>query len=109
MNECHALNWWRLLGHGASMKNGYAYNEMITKFDMSDTLLGIAFCRYHQETESLSVCVCGRHTAQFVYEPTGWQSTFQVLRRKSEILLAYIRQCVAALVDRELINTYIEN
>ena len=55
------------------------------------------------------MCVCGRYTAQFVYEPTGWQSTFQVLRRKSEILLAYIRQCVAALVDRELIKTYIEN
>ena len=37
-------------------KNGYAYNEMIAKFDMSDTLLSIAFCRSHQEAESLSVC-----------------------------------------------------
>ena len=39
------------------MKNGYAYNEMIAKFDMSDTLLSIAFCRYHQEAEFSSVCM----------------------------------------------------
>ena len=39
------------------MNNGYAYNEMIAKFDMSDTLLNIAFCRYHQEAQSLSVCM----------------------------------------------------
>ena len=41
------------------MKNGYAYNEMIAKFDMSDTLLSIAFCRYHQESRILK-CVCMR-------------------------------------------------
>ena len=40
---------------------------------------------------------------------TSSSSSSPMLRRKSEILLAYTRQCVAALVDRELIKTYIEN
>ena len=39
-----------------------------------------------------------------VYEPAS-----QVLMRKPEIFLAYIRRCVAALVHRELKNKYIEN
>ena len=43
------------VGHGASMKNGNANNEMIAELDMSDTLLSIALCRYHQEAEPFSV------------------------------------------------------
>ena len=76
---------------------------------VSDTRLSTAFCRYLQEAEFLRVHMYAGYIAQFVYESAGWHSTLQVLRRKSEILLAYIRQCVAALVDRELIKTYIEN
>ena len=34
-----------------------ACNEMIAKLGMSDTLWSIAFCRYHQEAETLSVCM----------------------------------------------------
>ena len=44
-----------------------------------------------------------------VYEPAGWQSTFQVLLRKSETVLGYMRRGVAALVHRELKKKYIEN
>ena len=76
---------WAWSNHEASIKHGYACNEMIAKFGMSERYtFDVAFCRYHRKAQSLSVCVCGRYTARH-------------------------SRCVAALVDRELIKTYIEN
>ena len=54
-------------------------------FCMSNTLWGIAFCRYHREAESLSVCMREVYSSTFqMCGSPSWQRVDKNIHRKSD-------------------------
>ena len=69
----------------------------------------LANIRLKNEMHERAVVICGKERFGKLLLQEAFSSSITITHAKIQIFLAYIRRCVAALVDRELIKTYIEN